>query len=92
MLSSPSSSKKCSVNGGIFWVYIKEGTARTPARRPSPPPDCTGKSLGGPNARLGSWQLAHEILPDADKDLSKNNCRPTTAMAAADGGFANVFA
>jgi hypothetical protein len=48
--------------------------------------------LGGPNARLGSWQLAQEILPDADKDLSKNNCRPTAAMAAADGGFANVFA
>jgi hypothetical protein len=73
-------------------VYIKEGTARTPVRRLSAPPRCTGNRLGGPKAEVGSWQPAQDNLPEADKDLSKNNCRPTATMAAADGGGANVSA
>ena len=34
---------------------------------------------------------AHAILPDADKELSKNNARPTSVNAAADGTFSKEF-
>jgi hypothetical protein len=33
--------------------------------------------------------VAHASFPDADKPLSKNNARPTAAIAAAVGGFPN---
>jgi hypothetical protein len=76
----------------MFCVYINEGTARTPGRRPSLPPRCTGKSFGGPNACFGSWQVAQASLPEADKEASKNNARPTFVIAAAEGAFPKELA
>ena len=34
---------------------------------------------GGPYARCGSWQLAHESLPEAESEGSKNSIRPSVA-------------
>ena len=76
----------------MFCAYMSEGTARTPKRRPSLPPRCTGDSFGGPNARIGSWHVAQASLPDADKDASKNSARPISVMAAAEGVFAKESA
>jgi hypothetical protein len=76
----------------MFCAYINEGTARTPKRRPSLPPRCTGETFGGPKARAGSWQPAHAIVPDSDNDLSKNSARPISVIAAAEGTFSKVLA
>jgi hypothetical protein len=76
----------------MFWVYLNEGTARTPRRRPSLPPRCTGNSFGGPNARRGSWQVRQATWPEADKDASKNSARPISVSAAAEGIFSKLLA
>jgi hypothetical protein len=46
--------------------------------------------LGGPKARLGSWQLAHANFPDADKEASKKSARPMAVISETDGGFAKL--
>jgi hypothetical protein len=76
---------------GKFCVYISDGTARTPECRPSAPPRCTGDSSGGPKARCGSWHVAQAIMPEADKEASKNSARPTAVIAAAEGGLSKVL-
>jgi hypothetical protein len=73
-------------------MYINDGTARTPGLRPSLPPRCTGESFGGPKARRGSWQVAHAVLPEADKAASKNSARPISVIVEADGIFSKVLA
>ena len=69
------------VAGRELLVAKRRHRAQCPATCRVGPPSCTARSLGGPYAWSGSWQVAHDIAPDADSVLSKNSCLPTWAAA-----------
>ena len=75
----PSGLARRSAYGGVYSLYRREGTARVPASCNVGPPNWTGNSLGGPYACAGSWQVAHDIRPEAESDGSKNRTLPTLA-------------
>ena len=62
--------------------------ARVPASERCGPPSCTAKSLGGPYAKAGSWQVAQDMVPDADSVSSKKMCFPTCALRLSSGACA----
>src|SRR5262249_42106664 len=68
--------------GPVNSLYISEGTARVPGLFSSGPPSCTARSFAGAYACAGSWQVAHDIFPDADSEGSKNNGLPSCAAGA----------
>jgi hypothetical protein len=70
---------------------MREGTALTPGRVRSRPPNSTAPVWGDANACAGSWQLAHASDPEADRPGSKKSARPMAVSAAAEGVLSNEF-
>lgn len=57
------------------------------------PPIAIALPAGGPYARCGSWQLAHESWPEAESEGSKNIFRPSAASGPpSSGGIPGVDA
>src|SRR5580698_7501636 len=75
----PASRKK----GGVSDAYISEGALRNPVISMFGPPSGTGRPwsvAGSPvNARVATWQVAHDCLPETDKLLSLNSACPAVA-------------
>ncbi len=50
------------------------------------PPGCTARASGGPKALAGSWQLAHDCLPDAEYAGSMKMRRPRSLASISEAG------
>jgi hypothetical protein len=64
------------LNAGVRLMYCNEGTARKPGTPRFGPPNCTDRSLLCACANFGSWQVAQDIAPDADKLASLKSFSP----------------
>jgi hypothetical protein len=67
---------------------LEEGAARCPGTSPPGPGRLNRGRVGGPYAWSGSWQLAHEVAPEAERRIGEERA-PGRVMAATVGCFSN---